>query len=164
MEIRMKRNTALLGFALSLVAATAGAGTPPPNFSQQVDLCNGRLQAKVDIVFGQTATTATVRTKSSPIKLNPFVAGGTGPDPLEYSVFVASSVKKNASSAWSIASTQQDGFVGVAQSDVSVGHSTFKDYACQIKGTVTLSTACPPQSSKSRDEKTIERNWIGCGL
>lgn len=160
----MKQSTTLLGLACSLVTATASAGTPPPDFSQHVDLCNGRLRAKIDIVFGQTATTATVRTKSSAVKLNPFVPGGTGPDPLDYSVFVASSVKKNASSAWSIASTQQDGEVGVAQPDISVGHSTFKDYTCQIKGTVTISAACPPQSSASHDEKTIERNWVGCGL
>lgn len=160
----MKAPQTLFGLALALAATTASAGTPPPNVSQYFDLCNGRLRSKVEITFGQTATTATVRTKASAIALNPFVPGGTGPAPLEYSVFVASSVKKNASSPWSIASAQQDGIVGVAQPDISIGHSTFKDYTCQIKGTVVLSSACPAQSGMTQDSRTIERNWVGCGL
>lgn len=160
----MKAPRILFGLALALAASTASAATPAPNVSQYVDLCNGRVRSKVDITFGQTATTATVRTKASAVAPNPFAPGGLGPAPLEYSVFVASSVKKNASSPWSIASTQQDGIVGVAQPDVSIGHSTFKDASCQIKGTVILSSACPSQSGMTHDSRTIERNWVGCGL
>ena len=44
--------------AFAAVAGTAAA-SPPPNYSQQVYLCNSHLQAKVDITFGQTATQAT---------------------------------------------------------------------------------------------------------
>lgn len=160
----MKAPRILFGLALALAAATASAATPAPNVSQYFDLCNGRVRSKVDITFGQTATTATLRTKSSAVTINPFVPGSSSPTPMAYSVFVAASVKKNASSPWSIASTQQDGIVGVAQPDISIGHSTFKDPSCQIKGTVILSSACPSQSGMTHDSRTIERNWVGCGL
>jgi hypothetical protein len=148
----MKAPRILFGLALALAAATASAATPAPNVSQYFDLCNGRVRSKVDITFGQTATTATVRTKASAVAPNPFAPGGLSTGPLEYS------------SPWSIASTQQDGIVGVAQPDVSIGHSTFKDPSCQIKGTVILSSACPSQSGMTHDSRTIERNWVGCGL
>jgi hypothetical protein len=161
----MKVPKSLFGLALVLTAATASADPPPSNIvDQHFDLCNGRLRAKINMSFGQTTTTATVRTRSSAVTINPFVAGSSSPTPMEYSVFVAASVKKNASSPWSIASTQQDGIVGVAQPDISIGHSTFKDPTCQIKGTVILSSACPTQSRMTHDSRTIELNWVGCGL
>ena len=161
----MKVHEILLGLALTLAATTASAGTPAPSITDQhFDLCKGRLRGKISMTFGQTATTATLRTKSSAVTVNPFVPGSSSPTPMEYSVFVAASVKKNASSPWSIASTQQDGIVGVAQPDISIGHSTFKDPTCQIKGTVILSSACPTQSNMTHDSVTIERNWVGCGL
>lgn len=153
-----------LAFSLAscLVSATALAA-PPPNFSQQVYLCNSHLQAKVDIAFGQTATTVNVLTESGQVKDNPFVPGvETG---MDYSVFVASSTRPNAGSSWSVASTQQDGFVGTPQSAISIGNSTFVNSSgCQIKGTVILSTGCPSASKMARDYVTIERNWVGCGL
>lgn len=158
----MKRSTALLGLALSLASAAAAAA-PPPNFSQQVYLCNSHLQAKVDIAFGRTATTVNVLTQSGQVKDNPFVPGAdTG---MEYSVFVASSTRANATSSWNVLSTQQDGLVGTPQSAVSIGNSTFVNSSnCRIKGTVILSTGCPAASGMSQDYKTVERNWVGCGL
>lgn len=160
----MKAPQTLFGLALALAATTASAGTPPADVSQYYHLCNSRLRSKVEIAFRQTATTATVLTKSSAVAVNPFAPGSGGPVPMEYSVFVASSVKRNATAPWSIASTQQDGTVGIAQPDISIGHSTFKDPNCQIKGTVTLSSACPTGSGMTHDSRTIERNWVGCGL
>ncbi len=158
----MKRNTAILGLALSLASAAAAAA-PPPNFSQQVYLCNSHLQAKVDITFGQTGTTVNVLTKSGQVKDNPFAHGVEIGMP--YSVFVAASTRPNASSSWSVLSTQQDGVVGTPQSAVDIGNSTFVNSSnCQIKGTVILSTGCPAASKMSQDYVTIERNWIGCGL
>lgn len=147
--------------ALAAVAGSAMA-SPPPNYSQQVYLCNSHLQAKVDITFGQTATTASVLTKSGEVKDNPFVPGV--PTGLPYSVFVAASIKPNASASWSDHSAQQDGTVGTPQSAISIGNSTFIGSGCQIKGTVILSTGCPSGSGMSNDYKTIERTWVGCGL
>lgn len=148
--------------AFSLVSATALAA-PPPNFSQQVYLCNSHLQAKVDITFGQTGTTVNVLTESGQVKDNPFAHGvATG---MEYSVFVAASTRPNDTSSWSINSTQQDGVVGTPQSAIDIGNSTFVNSSnCQIKGTVVLSTGCPAVSKMTHDDVTIERTWIGCGL
>lgn len=154
--------TPLLAAALSLAAGTALA-SPPPDLSQQIYLCNSHLQAKVDITFGGTATTATVLTQSGQVKDNPFVPGvTTGP---AYSVFVAASTRANASASWSVLSAQQDGVLGTPQSAVSIGNSTFvASAACQIRGTVILSTGCPAGSGMSQDDKTVERTWTGCGL
>lgn len=147
--------------ALSAITGTAIA-SPPPNYSQQVYLCNSHLQAKVDITFGQTGTTASVLTQSGQVKDNPFVAGVPTGQP--YSVFVAASIKPNASASWSDLSAQQDGTVGTSQSAISIGNSTFIGSGCQIKGSVILSTGCPSGSGMSNDYKTIERTWVGCGL
>lgn len=160
----MKAHKILLGLALTLAASTASAAPPPTNVLQYFDLCNGRLRSKVEITFTQTTSTVAVRTKASAVAANPFAPGSGGPVPMEYSVFVASSVMKNASSPWSIVSTQQDGIVGVAQPDIGTSHSAFKAPTCQIKGTVVLSSACPASSGMTHDSRTIERNWAGCGL
>lgn len=158
----MKRNTAILGLALSLASAAAAAA-PPPDFSQQVYLCNSHLQAKVDITFSKTGSTAGVVTQSGQVKDNPFAHGFASG--MEYSVFVASSTRPSATSSWNVNSTQQDGVVGTPQSAINIGNSTFVNSSnCQIKGTVILSTGCPAASGMSQDYKEIERNWIGCGL
>lgn len=156
----MRIRFATLAFALASSSAIAG---PPPNFSQHVSLCNGYLRAKVDIAFGQTGSTASLTTKSGPVVDDPFSHGGIGPDPLDYSVFVAAQAKPSDAHPWTATSAQQDGFVGIAQPDISTRNSTFKSATCQIKGTVILSTGCPAPSGMNRDYKVIERNWVGCG-
>ena len=155
-------STLAFSLASCLVSATALAA-PPPNYSQQVYLCNSHLQAKVDITFSKTASTVNVLTQSGQVKDNPFAHGvATG---MEYSVFVASSTRPNASSSWNINSTQQDGVVGTPQSAIDIGNSTFVNSSnCEIKGTAILSTGCPAGSKMSHDYVTIERNWVGCGL
>lgn len=158
----MKIRFAVLGLTLAFATAAASAA-PPPNVSQQVYLCNYHLQAKVDIAFGRTGTTASVVTQSGQPKDNPFAHGvETG---MDYSVFVASSIRPDASAAWSDLGAQQDGLVGTPQSPISIGNSLFvKSPSCQIRGSVTLSTGCPSASGMNRDYKTLVRTWEGCGL
>ena len=152
----------VLALPLFLFTSAALADTPPPNFSQQVYLCNSHLQAKVDITFGRTTSTATVQTQSGQVKDNPFVPGNeTG---MQYAVFAASSVKPSSTASWSVLSTQQEGLVGTPQGPIATGNSTFvNSSSCQIKGTVILSTGCPSASGMTQDYKTIERTWVGCG-
>ncbi|WP_437744685.1 hypothetical protein WME73_06860 [Sorangium sp. So ce302] len=153
----------VLVLPLLMFTSAASAGAPPPNFSQQVYLCNSHLQAKVDITFGQTTSTATVQSQSGQVKDNPFVPGVESG--MEYSVFVASSIKPSSTASWSAVSAQQDGLVGTPQAPVAIGNSTFvSSSSCQIKGTVILSTGCPSASGMTQDYKTIERTWVGCGL
>lgn len=152
-----------LVFALGLSAAASTLAAPPSNFSGQVKLCNNRLQAKADIVFGQSGTTASVQSSSEQVKPNPF--GGVEPgETLGYSVFVAASYRPNSQSTWSVLSTQQDGVVGYAQPPISIGRSTFKSATCELKGTAIVSADCPTGSTMSHDQKTVERIWVGCGL
>lgn len=158
----MRTQGTLVGL-FSLAFAASAFAAPPPNFSEQVYLCNYRLQAKVDIAFGQTSTTATVRVASGSVRSNPWIAGGVAlPPNADYSVFVAASTRSNPSASWAIASTQQDGFVNALQPDISIGNSIFKSSTCEIKGTAIISTACPDASGMKRDYKVIERNWVGC--
>lgn len=148
--------------ALSLAAASVTAANPPPNFSDRIPLCNLKLNALVNITFGQTATTATVRATSQPVKVNPYAGAYT---PYQaYTIRAIASAKKNASSDWTTYSEMGQGTVGVTQTPVSSGHSTFKDYTCQIKGVVTILTSCPPESGMLNDGAQIERTWVGCGL
>ncbi len=152
-----------LALTLGLSAAATAIAAPPPNFSGQVKLCDNRLQAKVDLVFGQSGTTASVLSTSEQVKPNPF--GGVTPgETLEYSVFVAASYRQNSQSSWSILSTQQDGIVGYAQPPISIGRSVFKSATCELRGTAIVSADCPSGSSMNHDQKTVERTWVGCGL
>lgn len=156
----MKKSTALLGLALSLFAATASA-SPPPSYSGYVKLCNLRFHAKVDIVFGQTGTTASVRAQSEPVTFNPAVptAGNYA-----YSILVESAVKPNANQPWSATSAQQIGVIGNTQPPVSTGNVVFKDGNCEMRGAVTLYAQCPAISGMTSDSKRIERTWVGCGV
>ncbi|MDC0682718.1 hypothetical protein [Sorangium atrum] len=153
----------VLALPLFMFTSAASASAPPPNFSQQVYLCNSHLQAKVDISFGQTTSTATVQSQSGQVKDNPFVPGIESG--MEYAVFVASSVKPSSTASWSTLSAQQAGLVGTPQAPISTGNSTFlNSSSCQIQGTVIISTGCPSASGMNQDYKTIERTWVGCGL
>ena len=159
----MRQRATITALFFLAFAATPAFASPPPNFSQQVYLCNTHLQANVSIVFGQTATSATVSTTSGPVKRNPWVWSSGLPANADYSVFVGASTRPNSDATWSIASTQQDGFIGAAQPDISIGNSAFASPTCNIKGTVILSAACPDASGMKRDYVVVERNWVGCG-
>jgi hypothetical protein len=165
-EIRMNRHRvkSRIGLLLGLSLATAAtfAATPPPNYSNRVYLCEGRLFADVKITFSQSATTAAVHAESKPLKVNPYSPGGYTPYQ-SYTIQATAAVKKDAATAWSAITNTGQGVAGVTQEPVSSGNSTFKDTTCEIKGSVRILTLCPPQSIIGADGALIERNWVGCG-
>ncbi len=159
----MTRNIAplLLGLAFTLTASAASAATPPSNYSGYVKLCNLRLQAKVDITFGQTGTTASVVAKSSPVTYNPalMTAGVYG-----YSIVAETAVKPSNAHPWFFTEAEQFGSSGNAQPDVRTGDVIFKDPNCDMRGTGTITTQCPAISGMTSDTRVVERRWVGCGV
>jgi len=161
MNCRYATTRLSLLLALSLAATAASAANPPPNFSERINLCGISLHALVNITFGQTASTATVRATSQPVKVNPYIPY----TPFQtYSIRAHAMVKKNAASDWTTYTETGSGTAGFTQTPVSSGASTFKDATCQIKGVVNIVTNCPPESGMPYDIKQIERTWVGCGV
>lgn len=161
MNRRYPRTRVHLLLALSLVATSASAAEPAPNFSQNVRLCNARLSAMVNITFGQSATTASVRATSESVKVN--LSGPYTPFQ-HYNIQTFASVRNNPESEWSTNTATGSGTVGYVKPAVSSGHSTFKSATCQIKGVVYIVTGCPPESGMAADTEQVERTWNGCGL
>lgn len=159
----MTRNIAplLLGLAFTLTASAASAATPPPNLSGNVMLCKSRLQSRVDITFGQTGTTASVRAKAGPVIFNPMVITGGS---FAYTIVTETAVKPSNTHPWFFTEAEQLGIVGNAQPDVSAGDVIFKDPNCDMRGTVTITTQCPAVSGMPSDTRVIERRWVGCGV
>lgn len=159
----MKRHTLLLGLALAFAASTASAATPPPTaYNSYVKLCNLRLHAKVDIMFHQSTNTASVLAQARPVDYNPalITAGGN----YAYSIVTETQSKPSSNHPWSaVYSNTQVGIAGNAQPDVSASDSIFKNYGCQLRGAVTITTQCPAVSGMSSDTKRIERTWTDCG-
>lgn len=161
MNRRYARIRLNLLLALSLAAATAGA-TPPPNFSDRVPLCNLKLNALVNISFGQTTSTATVQATAQPVKVNPYAPGGY--TPYQSYTLQTEAATRIGTNPWSSITNTGNGVVGVTTTPVSSGNSTFKNANCQIKGVVTIHTLCPPESGMISDGASIERTWDGCGV
>lgn len=143
-----------LATAALLAAASATAG-PPPYFSQSVPMCSNRIFPSAEIVFSHTTNTAGVRSKAK-LPLGP---GPYGPRALSYSLFAAAAVRKAAGAEWSIGTSSQAGDGGVAEVPAEVGHSTFRNPGCALKGSVTIGLVCP---NGIYEEKTIERVWNDC--
>lgn len=161
MNCRYPRARVHLLLALSLVAASASAAEPPPNFSQNILLCNAKLSAAVSITFGQSATTASVRATSQSVKVN--TIGAYTPFQ-SYTIQTFASARSNPGSEWSTNTATGSGTVGYVKPPVSSSYSTFKSTTCQIKGVVYIVTECPPESGIAFDTEQVERTWVGCGL
>ncbi|MGO1071517.1 hypothetical protein [Lysobacter sp. CA199] len=142
-------------FALTL--PLSALASPPPTATLHQQVC-GDHWVDLDLVFGQTATTATVRSEAdfSPSGFSP-----PAPLPQYYVASVTVSSRNTARPNWSTSTQDKDGYDSYISDPLHVGNSVFKGAGCELAATATVNVQC---NDGHWEYKSLSRNWLGCGM